>query len=592
MTSLPKALEPWEPELRHFAANLAPGLGALCSRLREVLGPLRTGTTQPSDEPVGYGSLGRRGPWERLLASEWALQLEHPDEFARRASASEQLFLQLERASPAATAEAWLFLDCGPAQLGAPRLAHLAALVAFTRRAREAGLVLRWAPVREHGRTENEGLGRDAVARWLSARNGIPTHEADVAAWRPRLPDTPGLGRDTWLVGGADACAFARQQGWSTVTVVEGEGGLRVEVSPHGLRARVLSLALPPVAEQVRLVRDPFPSPQPAPPPARRRNARTEAVALHRQTELAFSYDGHRLLARTDDGSVTSLPIPNTQRATMGWPRTARLPNGAQLVASFWDSKRRMGLVVSREKDTWLAAWDGALTYRLDTRPRRAAPDHALWRSASAPSRGWQEQDLWLSPGDTPVYAKAIASGPTSVALLQAPGNAHAVDVHAPGAPIGHYTRTLVTVGEVFDRAWLMQGSGRLFVAYQQASGVKLCTWNLSKPSQPIVHQLPAVSDAQLGGATVAGLVNHGEVPALILVAPGGQAVHRLARIGAEWVSATLFRARSAVLTLAVSNPGARLAWRDAQGEVGVYSLERQQVLLRVHVKNAAEPVP
>ena len=79
----PKALEPWEPELRVFARELVGHLAALSERIAHAVGPLRVSTERRSDEPNGYSALSRRGPYERLLISEWALQLEHEDEFIR-----------------------------------------------------------------------------------------------------------------------------------------------------------------------------------------------------------------------------------------------------------------------------------------------------------------------------------------------------------------------------------------------------------------------------------------------------------------------------------------------------------------------------
>lgn len=576
MSSLPKALEAWEPELRHFAADLAPRLGELSTRLREALGALRASTVLPSDEPKGYGALARRGPFERLLASEWALQLEDPDEFIRRASSAEQLFLQLERASPAATLEAWLFFDCGPSQLGAPRLAHLAALIAFARRAREADTVLRWAPVR-HAGPPHEELSREAITHWLFSRTAVTPSAADLSAWAARYPPAPGAQRDIWLVGGAPACALARQQGWSTLLVAEDDGRLRVELAPA---RRCLSLELPPPREQVRMLRDPFPAPVRAPPPPARRNSRTEAVRLHPRTQLAFSYDSHRLLARTDDGSITALPIRNTSRATQGWPSTARIPVGMQLVAAFWDSKRSHGLIVTKSDATWLTGWDGTLVSQLDG-PHLAAPWEAVWRSALAPRRCWEQDKLLVVPREGSIDTAALALGRDLVALVPTGTNLQS-EPH----------RAVIEPGGV-QRAWLMINDRRVHAARDEGGAVEITSrvWH-AEERRRATDEFPRISPDMLAGYEVHGVIGNFDVPGLLGVHSDRQQVAVLMHRKGEWKWEALLRARAPVEALAASNNGMRVAWRDANGEVGVYSRERADVLLRVRVTNAAETVP
>ncbi|MFN7699123.1 MAG: hypothetical protein ACK5U8_14580, partial [Deltaproteobacteria bacterium] len=70
MTSLPGALARWEPELGWIDPALAPTLGPLLTRLALAIGPLGR-ARRHTGEPDGYGRLARRGPFDRLLASQW-----------------------------------------------------------------------------------------------------------------------------------------------------------------------------------------------------------------------------------------------------------------------------------------------------------------------------------------------------------------------------------------------------------------------------------------------------------------------------------------------------------------------------------------
>ncbi len=120
---LPPAIAPWGPELAMFHDELALALGGLVARVAHAIGPLPSATRDARDEPDGFGGLARRGPYERLLLTEWLLANELPDEFVRRAVSAEHAFLELEHLSPAIARRTIAVFDAGPSQLGAPRLA-------------------------------------------------------------------------------------------------------------------------------------------------------------------------------------------------------------------------------------------------------------------------------------------------------------------------------------------------------------------------------------------------------------------------------------------------------------------------------------
>ena len=92
MTALPAPLEPWTLWLNLFPAELVPAVGALLLRLDPLVGKLNTATLARGADPDGLGNIVRRGHYERLLLSEWAIADVEPDEFIRRAGSGELLF--------------------------------------------------------------------------------------------------------------------------------------------------------------------------------------------------------------------------------------------------------------------------------------------------------------------------------------------------------------------------------------------------------------------------------------------------------------------------------------------------------------------
>lgn len=202
-------------------------------RLRAAFGPWRRPAVRdPDGDPDGYGGLARRGRWEQLLVTEWALAEAVPDEFVRRAAMREQLFLKLERQLPAAAPVTRVWLDCGPTQLGAPRLAHLAILLVLKRRAEEAGGTMLWAPLHDP-----EPLYPELDPLHFLSRRTTALVERFVPP-----------GSDEAFVVAADPVSGAK----SAVCVREGEGVLRVE-TPGG----AVDLVLPDMAEVARALSSP-----------------------------------------------------------------------------------------------------------------------------------------------------------------------------------------------------------------------------------------------------------------------------------------------------------------------------------------------
>jgi hypothetical protein len=583
----PKALESWEPELRLFSRELVGQLATLSERIAHAVGPLRISTEQRSDEPNGYSALSRRGPYDRLLVSEWALQLEHEDEFIRRASSGEHLFVELERRSPAISLEAWLLLDTGPAQLGSPRIAHLAALVAFTRRARNAGIALHWAPVWNWERPAHEQLTPATLQAWFAARTPYEPTEHVLTQWAGQWPEREDVERDVWLVGGPDSMKLARDRGWSSLVVDDAQGdgttSLELRVTPaKKLRTTTLQLALPEPDAQVRLLRDPFdwnrPRPAPAPP---RPRGNPQPIPLAPNTELAFSHDCHRLLARTEAGSVVAIPIRNTPRAGYGWPTVATLPPQTNLVASVWGSRRARALAVELPGGAvHLSDWDGRLGVRLAPSAPRPAP-HELFTASWPMNGGWEMRGTWFDANNAGtvdpelLFARAFGSSVGKVIEGWRLDARYAQNIRTLSVPVRP------------ARVWL---SWEVSLAAACLHGDRVDVHTL-KGADVQTRSLPrALFAAHVIHGVIAG-PKAGEAT-LLALRDDRRSLHSLpvGEVAPQWREE--IRARAPIESFAMSAGGRFVAWRDLDGEVAIYSRERGEVVLRVHTKNISTERP
>jgi len=197
---LPEALAPWRQWLEWFKPEQWPLFADWMGRLDALLGPVRNQRQSGVPEPDGLGDLQRRGPYERLLSSEWLLADELPDEFLRRAVGGEHVFLAPQfRASNASRRMLALF-DAGPLQFGAARLAQVALLILLARRAREANAEFRWGILQRPPQL-HELDGPAQIKRMLDARTYQPVSDAHWQPWRSALNELPQSAGECWLVG-------------------------------------------------------------------------------------------------------------------------------------------------------------------------------------------------------------------------------------------------------------------------------------------------------------------------------------------------------------------------------------------------------
>lgn len=400
------SLRPWSPWLAPLVPELAAGLGPLVERLATALGPMPPRPDPGAVEPNGLAGIDRRGPYERLLLSEWAIADDLPDEFLRRAAAGEHLFLQVERTSERGGRRCVVLFDAGPDQLGGPRIAHLALLSVFARRAEEAGATLVHGPLQVGGAADADVTGH-SYTRLLAARSNRrpePTDHQDRAS-ELDLDDHD----EVWVVGGPLACrgASARVAHVLVREVLEaGPDQLEVEVRRPGRPVRVARLPLPPPDVRARLIRSPLQGEPPASPP--RPHPRGPLAP-----EIRFSADGHRVLLRELDGYVVGLRVPaDPQRK----PRRMRLWDEPRDVLALGWAHR--GLVVLRRspKGTRL---EGGRFHHEWPGPELPVPAASLELVASVVDR---DQVVRFRDAEQRMWTWRLGSAPTATAGALAVG--------------------------------------------------------------------------------------------------------------------------------------------------------------------------
>lgn len=197
---LPQSLQPWRQWLEWFTPEQLPLFADLLGRLNPMLGPLRGQQQGGVPEPDGLGDLQRRGPYERLLTSEWLLADEVPDEFLRRAVVGEHMFLAPQYRAREANRLIIVLFDAGPLQLGAARLVHLALLILLARRAQEAGAELRWG-ILQNAPTLHELHTSAQLKHLLNARTWQVVSDEHWQTWRAWLSEQQHDAGECWLVG-------------------------------------------------------------------------------------------------------------------------------------------------------------------------------------------------------------------------------------------------------------------------------------------------------------------------------------------------------------------------------------------------------
>ena len=337
-TELPRPLQPWQPWLGWFDAELAQQVGEMVRRLSELLGAAPASGRGGQPEPDGLGDLRSRGPYERLLASEWLLADELPEEFMRRAVASEHLFLAPRLRAAQVERSVVAIFDCGPRALGAARLAHIAAWILLARRAGESGGSLRWGVLQAPGEL-HPGDASAQLGALMRARRFEPGSAVHLAQWRAALEqrDEPGE-RETWWIGapgpGAPDGAARNERVLTLRGLMSGEA-LQARLVVAGSQ-RHANLPLPPPQIATALLRADFRAPAVTRRLPSNRTLRSGRLSLT-QGLLMSVPPGHVGVPELGQPAIMVFAVPRQGQSKLAKPRrqtwsVARPPIAAMLV--------------------------------------------------------------------------------------------------------------------------------------------------------------------------------------------------------------------------------------------------------------------
>ncbi len=314
--TLPPTLARWAEPLAVLDPVLASALGPLLIRLAAVFGPLGGQIRKGGDEPDGYAGITRRGKLEHLLTTEWGLLDTAPDEFLRRLSQGELSFLEPERTAQAQERRCLILFDCGPEQLGAPRIAQLAAWIVFAQRAKASGATLQWVSLESEPSESSLHTGFDeaTVRAFLAARTAVQATPRQLFAWRKFAEAALGSPEELWLLGGSHWLETPMARGVHVMSTEESEDGTSLMLTLRPANKK-LQLALPPPDIQVRLLRDPFPPV--GGKPVSMRSSHRQAVGA-----LVWLPGGKFVCARDSaDTGVLVYPVPTKLGASLGPPK-------------------------------------------------------------------------------------------------------------------------------------------------------------------------------------------------------------------------------------------------------------------------------
>jgi hypothetical protein len=356
MTGLPRPLARWRTQLELFEDDLASAIGKLVLQLAPSFDSLSRATPTVGGDVDGYDGFTRRGSYERLLPSEWALREAQPLEFLRRAGAGEHAFFQLARREPASRESTLVLLDTGPDQLGACRLVQLALLILLAERAQRRGEALYWQLLHHLGEPPLTTLDEHAVKRFLTSRTALRSSQSAITTWQRSHGDFR-----LWLVGPP---AHTAAQCFLVHLVERVDPSARVvdvTLRAPGRPPRELELAVPEPDVAVRLLRDPF---------DQRRGAWT-TLAPGVSSNLLLSAQGTRIAYRAAAGELALVRVSGEDAGRPVRPHLYAPAEDAVVIA----------VASSRHKTRWLSA----------TR-------HELFLSSTSRFRDGSNVQRWASP--------------------------------------------------------------------------------------------------------------------------------------------------------------------------------------------------
>lgn len=604
---LPETLHPWRDWLSWLPADLAPELGELVRRIDPLLGRFRGKQRGGEPEPDGLGDLHRRGPYDRLLSSEWLLAEEIPDEFLRRAASGEHLFLAPRPRSQQADRLIVALFDAGPHQLGAPRLAHLALWILLARRAREAGGELRWGVLQDPGKLY-PAEAVDDLLQLLKARTYQCASAADWDKWQEAVANLPLPAGECWLLGHALPDAALRNSRCTDALRLSCDlAGEALELTMGtGPSSRVFQLPLPPQEAAVRLLQGRF---KEMPSTARQVTTSNRLSLTH---PPVLSRTGkHVAVKLLDEHGAMIFQLPRRQSQEDLKQRRQVWPKGGETLAVQFNGKNLGGLLVDsshlhfwqfsglnakarppREKfvaapgragflpSAWLRQNDCARLYALDQSGQLVFWVSSLGQPRTGPAPGTTHQlaqnVLALAPIDAQrmVYARRLV-GQLVVTLIDSHGIEQA---SRPLGPAGEDAKVLF--GHI--PSWYhLQGAVAVQLADAPAEHWRVIKMDQGQSSSYKDHELSLPA-----GWSAIGLFEKSQdfFPALVLLSPNRNALALFTSKGSE----ALYMSPSRIVKYSFCPINGFVAMLTEERELIVYSVGEQQVKMHIHSAGAS----
>ncbi|HEV2854996.1 MAG TPA: hypothetical protein VHC97_19545 [Thermoanaerobaculia bacterium] len=298
--------------------------------------------------------------------------------------------------------------DAGPGQLGSPRIAQIAVLIALARRADEAGAAFCWGLLQEPEAPLSQGVTADGLRRLVGSRTSREATDAEIGDWRARIEERRE-GDDLWMIGAPRLGSPPDLPGASHLLIHDAlePGAVRVGMTlRRGLwSAGEVLLDLPEDASCVRLLRAAAPTSsrrvEPSPGTSstpQERPARPEPQSASLSEGLVPSVESHRPSARGGLGARFGTAL---HRLT---GRTALASRLSRAIG------RHHAAYIRKMREMFESGdFDNALRHaipltaeaggprRLPLRPLAPRADLHIRPERSRPSRPWSVAEL--SPG-------------------------------------------------------------------------------------------------------------------------------------------------------------------------------------------------
>lgn len=428
---LPEELIVWNEILNLFPEDIVELITSVAQQLSSLISSINKDELLGDVEPDGFAGLTTKANYERLLLAEWGLQDHFPDEFIRRAVSGEHLFLELQKIEHKDDRQCYALFDCGPKQLGRPRLVQLVVLILLARRAAKAGVKFYWGVLQDSDHTIYGEVSKETIKAWLehrTASNARPSHlEGWLSAIRSEFRELLGQKdveiEDLWLVSPenieGDEVESQKVKIFEPLLDVE-----RIEiVVDHKARKKSLLLKLNNEELNVRAIRDPF-------------GEAKKQVYLAKENHIGKWIVGVSGLRLACLNSAGKLALYNLNKHKVSKP-------DPQQVITLNEDRRFAGAFVSK-KLVVLVNYDDQYLY-IDNHQNNAKSRKVL-----------KPDYMTFNEGE---LAKAVVSRENSTAylfILDASSNVSRIDILDKTSELELYREGVVALGQSVSCAWLI----------------------------------------------------------------------------------------------------------------------------------------